>query len=89
MRDVGQGAKLSLEPIDVGRFRQRQGLQRYNPVLIPIVRFVDDAHASGSQATPQGEARSADEFLGGIYHWGTSNAGATTNVLTDAQLCLT
>src|SRR4051812_22072553 len=70
MRNICQRAELLLEAIDVRRFSQRQSLQRHDAILIAIMRFIDHAHATCPQATQQGEAGCADEFLGGLYHEG-------------------
>ena len=90
MRNIGERAKLSFEAIDVGSFGSGQSFQRHHFVHFAIVRFINDAHAARTQTAKQGEAFGTDEFSGGLYHVGTSDAGAMTRtLLTDAQLCLT
>ena len=83
MRNIGERAKLSFEAINVRSFGSRQSFQRYDFVHRTIVRFINDAHAARTETAKQGETFSADEFSGGLYHVGTSDAGATTRTLID------
>src|SRR6266513_26683 len=83
MRNIGERAKLSFKAIDVGSFGPGQSFQRYHFVHLAIVRFINDAHAACTQTAKQGEALSTDEFSGGLYHVGTSDAGATVAILID------
>jgi len=62
MRDVGQTAKLALQPVDVGRARAEQRFQRDDFPADAVVHLVHDAHAARAQLTAHSETIGPSEF---------------------------
>ena len=70
MRDISEGAKLALETIDVRGFSAGQRFESDDLVHLPIMGFIDDAHAARTQTAVQGETLGPDKLFGGFYHEG-------------------
>ena len=64
MRDVGEAAELTLEPVEVDRAGAAQGLQRDGFIPMRVVRFIDDPHAAAAERADDAKAIGAREFGG-------------------------